>query len=149
MLSARARELLDEADVEREAVRLDLLVEAEVGDAATVTVPSSPPCVAQVDPRLMRVAARNLVANARAHGRTEDAALVIDVTSTSVSVRDAGPGFPSEILALARGPFSSAPSTGGSGVGLSTCAMIARLHGGALRLDNPPEGGARATLTLA
>jgi len=56
-----------------------------------------------------------------------------------VTVRDSGPGFPSE-------PGFEAPTS--HGLGLSICQAIVTAHGGKLWLENGPEGGARASFTL-
>jgi two-component system, OmpR family, sensor histidine kinase KdpD len=56
-----------------------------------------------------------------------------------VSVGDSGPGFPSE-------PDFEAAS--GHGLGLSICQAIVIAHGGKLRRENGPDGGARVSFTL-
>lgn len=135
------------AELERESVRLDLLVETELPEGATLRVVEDHECIAQVDPRLVRVAVRNLVDNARLHGTGKQGPEVL-VARDSISVRDAGPGFPAAILDLSRRDFDLAPSSSGAGVGLAITKMIAELHGGVLSLENDPAGGALATLNL-
>lgn len=64
-------------------------------------------------------------------------------------VRDAGPGFPKH-LDLSE-PFTHGAresASGGAGLGLSICKAILSAHGAELRLDNPPDGGARACFRL-
>lgn len=66
-------------------------------------------------------------------------------------VDDAGPGVPDYARARVFERFYSlarpdAPRS--SGLGLPFVAEVARLHGGQARLDNRPEGGARAELVL-
>jgi len=68
-----------------------------------------------------------------------------------VSVTDEGRGFPEgrqeEVFAMfVRGePESSAP---GAGLGLAICRSIVEAHGGAIRAENLPRGGAQVTFTL-
>jgi len=56
-----------------------------------------------------------------------------------VSVRDSGPGFPSD---------SSSETPVPHGLGLSICQAIVTAHGGKLWRENGPEGGARVSFTL-
>ena len=135
------------AALERTSVRLDLLVEACLPEGAAIDLEGET-TVAEVDPRLVRVAVRNLADNALRHANQPESRVRVSVTGTSVVVEDSGPGFPGEVLELAQGAFSAAPSHHGAGLGLATAKMIARLHGGELQLENPPTGGARATLRL-
>jgi len=68
-----------------------------------------------------------------------------------ISVTDGGSGFPSgrheELFGIfVRGaPESSMP---GTGLGLAICRAIIEAHGGTIRADNRPAGGAVVTFTL-
>ncbi len=68
-------------------------------------------------------------------------------------VADDGPGFSKEALARAAQPFftedaSRGRQDGHMGLGLSFAEQVARRHGGALRLYNAPQGGARVELSV-
>ena len=70
-----------------------------------------------------------------------------------LSVRDSGPGIPSEDLLHVFERFYRADKArsrmdGGTGLGLSIAQKIAQAHGGDIAADNHPEGGAVFTLTL-
>ena len=69
-----------------------------------------------------------------------------------VRVEDTGPGVPAYALEQVFDRFYSLPrpDTGrkSSGLGLSIVREVARLHGGEVKLENRPGGGASATLTL-
>ena len=130
---------------EMEDVRLDLLVEAALPEEPAVELEAEE-AIVKADPRLLRVAVRNLVENASLHGGAR--AIRVHISDRTLVVEDEGPGYPEAILALARGPFVVAPSNRGAGIGLATVKMIAELHGGSLGLENRESGGARATLAL-
>jgi signal transduction histidine kinase len=137
-----------QASLKLEPVRLDLLVEAEVPEGTDVVIEGDSSHVVDADPKLVRVALRNLVENAQRHGDATPASLHVEVSATKVTVRDAGPGYPQAVLDLPSGSRSFAPSTSGAGVGLATARMIVELHGGTVAFENPPGGGARATIAL-
>lgn len=68
-------------------------------------------------------------------------------------VTDNGPGFSQEALARAAQPFftedaSRGRQDGHMGLGLSFAEQVARGHGGTLRMDNVPQGGARVELSI-
>jgi signal transduction histidine kinase len=109
-----------------------------------------------VDPMRWRVLVRNLVSNALRHGRPEGAQgaaaeadievqLIRQETSLSLSVRDHGPGVPPEQLARLTEAFYRPDSdrgrrSGGVGLGLHLCRLIAEAHGGTLRLEAARPG---------
>lgn len=73
--------------------------------------------------------------------------------SLAISVQDAGPGIPEEVLLTLETRFRQAEtvtsrSNGGLGVGLFLARSLARLHGGELLLESPPTGGTVATIVL-
>ena len=61
--------------------------------------------------------------------------------------RDSGPGIDEAILPNLLDPFFTTKD-GGTGLGLPIVQSIIVSHGGQLRLDNAPEGGAVVTVTL-
>lgn len=64
-------------------------------------------------------------------------------------ISDNGPGFPAKILEGDVKAFDTTrPDMGGTGLGLYVSSRIARRHGGWLKLDNLPGGGARVSVFL-
>ncbi len=64
-----------------------------------------------------------------------------DASTVTVSVCDDGPGLPDEPLEAAFEPFRSGRPSG-AGVGLAVCRSIVEAHGGRIRAENVPAGGA-------
>lgn len=136
------------ATLERQAVRLDLLVETLLPEDDSVLLEAKASIV-HLDPRLASVVVRNLLENARKHGSQAGKSIIkVWVADAQVIVEDQGAGFPAALLARKQSDFVISPSQGGSGLGLAIVNMIVRLHGGALRLENKPEGGARVTVSF-
>ncbi len=66
-----------------------------------------------------------------------------------VTVIDTGPGIPAEIRSRVFEPFfTTKGSSGGTGVGLALCLNIIESHGGQMRLEDTPGGGATFLITL-
>jgi len=116
---------LPEAGLETERLRLDLLVEALLEDDDPAEMEA---CVVEGDPRLLSIAVRNLLENARRHGG--GVARVV-VREGGVRVLDHGPGLASPALMA---PFAKGEGSAGSGLGLALVARIVALHGGEMWL---------------
>ncbi len=64
-----------------------------------------------------------------------------------VVVRDDGPGIAESVRGRLFDPFVSSKETG-LGLGLSICRRLVEAHGGTIRGEDAPEGGAAFTFTL-
>ena len=96
---------------------------------------------------------RNLIQNAVAYGNRAEVCLKDSPDRYDIVVEDQGPGIPDADRARVFEPFvrldaSRSPETGGSGLGLTLVKAIAEGHGGTIALENRPEHGLRARLTL-
>ena len=109
-----------------------------------------------LDPTRMRLLLRNLLDNAQRHGGGADTATElrtwVDADGVHLMVRDHGPGVPAEALprlaeAFYRPDLARQRSTGGVGLGLHLCRLVAQAHGGRLLLRNA-EPGLAVTLSL-
>ena len=116
-----------------------------------------------MDPRAARIvgdraliaqAVRNLVDNAARHARSRlRLAAVSHDDSVFVTVDDDGPGIPESdrervFERFVRLDDARSRDAGGSGLGLAIVREIAHSHGGDVRADASPLGGARVTLRL-
>ncbi|HWW82678.1 MAG TPA: ATP-binding protein [Vicinamibacterales bacterium] len=112
--------------------------------------------IVQVDPAKLHDALRNLVANAITYA-PEHTTIRIETAPVGgrieISVSDEGPGIPEDDLARVFERFyrvdkSRARDPGGTGLGLAIVKHLVELHGGTVRAENRPEGGARFSLML-
>lgn len=124
----------------------------DAGQTLTVDIPSLP-VIAKVHEGLLRQALGNLIHNASLYagkGAGVTVSVREDHANVRVSVADTGPGVPEDQRGRVQERFvrlDPARSVGGSGLGLAIAAACAKLHGGALRLeDNNP--GLRAVIEL-
>jgi signal transduction histidine kinase len=104
-------------------------------------------------PSLMRRAVRNLIENAVKYGGGAEVYLRPGEKTVEITVCDNGPGIPTDRVgevfeAFTRLEESRNKETGGIGLGLALARAIVREAGGDIRLDNRPEGGLAATITL-
>ncbi|MDD5390783.1 MAG: ATP-binding protein [Gallionellaceae bacterium] len=138
--------------------RLDVqaLVEAMAEDArenghAVNVSGQARPLMAQ--PNTLRRCIDNLIENAVRFGEQADISLIETPDCLVIEILDNGPGIPENRMASVFEPFvrledSRNRNTGGVGLGLATARDVARAHGGELVLQNLPEGGLLAKLTL-
>ncbi|MEX2660087.1 MAG: EAL domain-containing protein [Acidimicrobiales bacterium] len=133
---------LDVADLVRTLV--DDLSPQLSPQAIDVSAPA--PAVATVDPVRLRQAVTNLLVNAAKYG-PQDEEIEVSVTaergSVAISVRDHGPGVPEDRRHELFRRFSRLGSrTKGMGMGLYLARSIVEAHGGLVRHDHAPGGGA-------
>ena len=65
-----------------------------------------------------------------------------------LTVTDAGPGFPSHMLAQLGKPYQSSKGRPGAGLGLFLVVNVLRTLGGNVTAHNPPDGGAVVRISL-
>jgi two-component system, OmpR family, sensor histidine kinase MprB len=145
--------------VEVEHVRLDLAA-AEAIERARLHAPSCPialdarPCLVRAAPARLDRAIANLLDNACKWNRPatdEGGPVEVRVRDGALTVRDHGPGIAAGDLPRVFDRFYRAPAARGrpgSGLGLAIVRQVAETHGGAVRAENDPGGGARLTLEL-
>ena len=135
------------ADVAQAAEERGQRVEVTIGPGADTI---------RADPAKLHDALRNLIANAITYSPARSS-IGIDVTAArnrvTIAVSDEGPGIPEEDLTRVFERFyrvdkSRARDPGGTGLGLAIVRHLVELHGGSVRVENRPEGGARFLITL-
>ncbi|MBX7169202.1 MAG: sensor histidine kinase [Pirellulales bacterium] len=118
------------------------------GIETTVDVPFAQ--TAWADPDMLRRVVLNLTLNA-IDAMPDGGELVITSFEGrdwfELEVADSGPGMHDDVRRRACEPFFTTKSAG-TGLGLAIVNHIADTHGGAIRIDNCPEGGAALTLRL-
>jgi signal transduction histidine kinase len=125
---------------------------AEAGEAVTYS-PTDRSIKARLRPTATRRALRNLIANAARYGERARVSVQADHGGVAVIIDDDGPGIAQDDMARVFDPFvrletSRSRETGGTGLGLSIAQSIVQAQGGSIRLENRPDGGLRATVTL-
>lgn len=144
------------------------MLDRVIGEDVKLTVdPSTAPLAVQVDPGHIEQVLVNLLINAR-DAMPEGGTIRIDMDSVfldseyairaehvrpgryaMVAVADEGKGMSEEILSRIFEPFFTTKEVGaGTGIGLSICHRIVEGHGGTIRLDTTPGGGATFTILL-
>lgn len=103
----------------------------------------------QADPQRLEQALVNLVSNALQHGAGKVTLSACESGgSVEFHVTDEGGGFSPEMLAHGFERFAHTRSTGGSGLGLSIVAAVARAHGGSVGIANGWTGGSDVWIRL-
>jgi two-component system, OmpR family, sensor histidine kinase KdpD len=119
------------------------------GRRVETDLPENLPLV-PVDPVLMELVFVNLIENAVRHA--PDAPLDISARERmdvlEISVADRGPGIKPEDLDRVFEKFYRASAAPGAGLGLAISKAVVEAHGGAIRAENRPGGGAVFRLTL-
>lgn len=141
------------AALHREPVDLGALLreaaaeQVEAGRIALAVEEGLPPLA--LDRARMRLLLRNLVDNALRHGgeaaRQPLASLRRDGTALELELRDFGPGVDPEQLAHLTEPFyrtdgARQRATGGVGLGMYLCRLVAEAHGGTFAVRNAEPG---------
>ncbi|MEM9515793.1 MAG: HAMP domain-containing sensor histidine kinase [Actinomycetota bacterium] len=152
-----ARMDADRLQLQRDRVRMDLLVESTIdaipGAREATLVEPSAPVVADIDPGLVQRAIGNMVRNAIAHGEATaatPAVVTLDATDTgfSLRVRDHGPGIDPSMADDVFERFRAQTGSSGHGLGLPLSRWIARAHGGELAIVDTSSAGTTLELTL-
>ncbi|REK87567.1 sensor histidine kinase [Streptomyces inhibens] len=118
---------------------------AQAGDDIKVRVQSE--AVVRTDPRRVERILTNLLTNARRHGAPP---ITLEVDGPAVSVRDHGPGFPTDLLTHGPQRFRTGAHERGAGIGLGLTIVTgqAQVLGAQVTYANLPDNGAQATLNL-
>jgi signal transduction histidine kinase/ActR/RegA family two-component response regulator len=124
------------------------------GVALTLDLDPSGP-VLDADAHQLHQVVINLANNARQAMAGQDAPRRLTIRTritagwVTIEVEDTGPGIPAEIRARVFDAFfTTKPAGEGTGLGLTLCRSIVESHGGTMRLDSAPGGGARFTIEL-
>ncbi|MEZ0321416.1 MAG: HAMP domain-containing sensor histidine kinase [Thermus sp.] len=138
-----------EAPATREAVDLteivlEVLEGMALGKRVELDLPPTVPY--RGDAALLKVLVRNLVENALRHARTRIALRL--QPGPCILVEDDGPGIPPERREEVFRPFFRLDPGGGSGLGLTLVRRVAEAHGGFVRVEESPWGGARFRVCL-
>src|SRR5918911_3334628 len=159
-------DLLDSARLEQgifqlspEPLNLAVLARDVVRDLAVPEVPvrvqGTDELVVTADPRRLRQALENLLANAIRHS-PEGGAVEVELAAERreggawavLSVADQGPGIPPEVRPRLFQRFSAGPGSVGLGLGLYLAQRITAAHGGTLTADPSTRRGARFVVSL-
>jgi len=143
--------------VRRQRLDLRSLAESVTTDAADaggdVTLLPGPAIGIEGDAPSLKALLTNLVSNAIKYAGNAQMSLHAARGVAIIEVRDTGPGMAPADLARAFEPFFRAErsrnrDTGGTGLGLASVRAVARAHGGDATIENHPNGGLLARVTL-
>jgi signal transduction histidine kinase len=124
---------------------------ARVHAELNAELPGGNSLMVQGSPRLLRRLIRNLLENARRYGRGEISLELAQIQAGGkplavIRVLDRGPGVPAAQRERIFEPFYRLPGAsereGGVGLGLSLVKSISERHGGSIRCEDRPGGGA-------
>ena len=136
-----------------ECARVNAELQAELGSGPD----ADHSLTLQGSPRLLRRLIRNLLENARRYSQG-DISLALSLIRTSsgqravITVNDRGPGVPASQRERIFEPFYRLPGAsereGGVGLGLALVKSISERHGGSVRCEARPGGGASFVVEL-
>ena len=99
------------------------------------------------DPHLLHAAIANLIDNALSFSQRGSLVTVTVDENRRITISDQGPGIPEDAIESIFEPFSKhPPNRNGHGLGLAIVKAAVSLHGGSVRAENRPDGGARFLL---
>jgi two-component system, OmpR family, osmolarity sensor histidine kinase EnvZ len=106
-----------------------------------------------VRPHAIKRCLENLIANAVRHAAQVRVVAVRHASEVEVAIDDDGPGIPAESREDVFKPFfrldpARNAQTGGVGLGLTIARDVVRGHGGDVRIEESPMGGARVRIRL-
>lgn len=133
----------DPAALLREAAR-------ETGPDVIDCAAAAAPAAWRLDEEGMRRALANVLRNAvqaSPPGARVEASVSRERDRLVFTVRDHGPGFLPGQIAQLFDPFYTTRATG-TGLGLAVAQRMVRLHGGTIRAENVPDGGARVRISI-
>jgi signal transduction histidine kinase len=119
-------------------------------DRIRVKLPSRP-VTAFIDEARITLLLKNLISNALRYSKPEDGLIELTVSATDselvATVSDRGPGLPKDQADHFGEPFyrsdsSRARESGGTGLGLYLSILVAKAHGGSLKLVDTENQGA-------
>ncbi len=109
------------------------------------------PVMVDADLSLLNRAIANLLDNEVAH-LPSDRQISISLCNTNgdaeIVIQDDGPGFPRELRQRALERFVKGQQSTGHGLGLAFVDAVAQAHGGSVKIDDRPGGGAVIMLSL-
>lgn len=145
LLLARADAPLKREELDLVGVVLEALEDLpRGGKALELALPPSLPY--RGDPDLLRALVRNLLENALRHAQSRVAVRL--EPGPCLVVEDDGPGIPEEGWEEVFRPFHRLASGPGSGLGLTLVRRVAEAHGGFVRVERSPLGGAAFRIGL-
>ena len=148
---------LGRPNAQSEPLDLTALIDSAIEDfrdvGASVNWEGGEKIVVNGRANLLKRAIRNLIDNAVRYGDGATVRVRAEASMAVVEIDDRGPGIPPDALESVFEPFSRLEGSrnrnqGGSGLGLTLARAIVREHSGELILENLPDRGLRARLTL-
>lgn len=134
------------AELHRQPVDVaTLLARMPVAGLDIVSPPAGASERLQADPDLLAAALANLFDNAVRHGARR---VRVQVEADTLVLEDDGPGLPDERLQSLQTALDREDYAGFTGLGLILSDLVARAHGGRLRLGHGGSGGLRVALSL-